>query len=348
MTAMSIRTPAWLRIGCPASHTATKTAPRPGAEDEDVAGVDRQKCGGAGQEDGEQVERDGAEHDLLAPDVAEAGEQRLQFGAFGVVALGGFGNREDEQRGGEHQCGRGAVGDIRRQAVEQAAGDRADNVGGLPGGRVPGDGVGEVFRRNEIGDQRGRCRPVEGARDAEYRQHGKDRQRARQLAGRHQDQQDKRAAHLQCRSYTHDEAAAEAVGDRARHQNQQKRRQELDDADDAEIERVAGQVVDLPADGDRDDLRGEGGEEARRPVGAERPVAEGGEPLGGCRLGIWRHEKRKAPLRPTMAGGALPLRALVRPAPPLAQFRPSCAQKMQNGIAILGWPPRSRSARRRR
>ena len=61
----------------------------------------------------------------------------------------------------------------------------------------------------------------------------------------------------------HDQAAAEAVGDGAGHQHQQQRRQELDDADEAEIERIAGQVVDLPADRDRDDLGREGREKAR-------------------------------------------------------------------------------------
>ena len=52
--------------------------------------------------------------------------------------------------------------------------------------------------------------------------------------------------------------------DGAGDQDQQQRRQELDDADEAEVERIAGEIVDLPADRDRDDLGGEGGQKARR------------------------------------------------------------------------------------
>ena len=43
--------------------------------------------------------------------------------------------------------------------------------------------------------------------------------------------------------------------------------------------RIAGQVIDLPADGDGDDHGGEGGEETRRPVAEEGAVAERGVAL---------------------------------------------------------------------
>jgi len=52
------------------------------------------------------------------------------------------------------------------------------------------------------------------------------------------------------------------------------RRRELDQADEPEVEGIARQVVDLPADGHGDDLRGEGGQEPRQPVAQERPVPE--------------------------------------------------------------------------
>ena len=57
----------------------------------------------------------------------------------------------------------------------------------------------------------------------------------------------------------HDRAAAEAVGGDAGHEHQHQRRQELREADEAEVERVARDVVDLPADRHRLYLRGEGG-----------------------------------------------------------------------------------------
>ena len=63
----------------------------------------------------------------------------------------------------------------------------------------------------------------------------------------------------------HDGAAVETVGDRAGDEDEEQRRRELDEADEAEVERVAGEVIDLPADRDADHLRGERGEETRRP-----------------------------------------------------------------------------------
>ena len=81
----------------------------------------------------------------------------------------------------------------------------------------------------------------------------------------------------------HPEPDAEHGADDHRGDRQfQRRRQELDDADQPEVERVAGQVVDLPADGDRNDLCGECGEEARRPETQERAVPEGGIALVWC------------------------------------------------------------------
>ena len=97
--------------------------------------------------------------------------------------------------------------------------------------------------------------------------------------GQQQDRQ--RAERLEERRQRHDQPAAEAVGRGTCHQHQHQRRQELDDADESEIERIAGQVVDLPADGDRDDLRRKGREKPRRPVAQEGAMAEGGIALVG-------------------------------------------------------------------
>ncbi len=84
-------------------------AETPGAEFENVARIDRQQRRGAGQKHGEQIERDGAEHDLLAPDVAEAGEQGLHRRLVGLAALDGLRDGEDQQAGHKHQHGGGAV-----------------------------------------------------------------------------------------------------------------------------------------------------------------------------------------------------------------------------------------------
>ena len=72
-----------------------------------------------------------------------------------------------------------------------------------------------------------------------------------------------------------DDPPVEAVGDRAGDQDQEQRRRELDQPDQAEIEGVAGQIVDLPADRDADDLGGEGRAEARRPEERKAAMAKG-------------------------------------------------------------------------
>ena len=50
------------------------------ADMQDIEGKDRQQRHGAAHQHGEQVERDGAEHDLFVPDVAETGEQGADAG----------------------------------------------------------------------------------------------------------------------------------------------------------------------------------------------------------------------------------------------------------------------------
>ena len=212
--------------------------------------------------------------------------------------------------GDQHQHGGGGVGGFGRDAIEQAAGDRADDGRRLPGRRVPGNRVAEIFRRHQIGEQRRRGRSVKGARHAEQRQHGEDRQRTDEAAQR-QEQKDERTACLDHRRQRHDQAAAEAVGDDAGDQHQQQRRQELDDADNAEIEGIARQIIDLPADGDGHDHGGEGGEETRRPIAQEGAVAESGVALVGWRMGLGCHGY--GPVAMALAGGALPGWALFRP-----------------------------------
>ena len=63
---------------------------------EDIACVDRKQRHGATEENREQIERDGAEHDLLRPDIAESGEQC--FEAFGLLgnALHRLGDQADK------------------------------------------------------------------------------------------------------------------------------------------------------------------------------------------------------------------------------------------------------------
>ena len=48
------------------------------ADVEDLVGEDRQQRGGAAEQHREQIERDDAEHDRIAPDVGNAGEERRE------------------------------------------------------------------------------------------------------------------------------------------------------------------------------------------------------------------------------------------------------------------------------
>ena len=182
------------------------------------------------------------------------------------------------------------IGYLRRQPVEQAARHRTDDGGGLPGRGIPGDRIGEILGRHQIGDQRAGGRAEEGSGDAEQAEHQEDRAGTAQSAhGQQQDRQ--RAERLEERRQRHDQPASETVGGCTRHQHQQQRRQELDDADEAEIERIAGEVVDLPADGDRDDLGRKGRQKPRRPEAQEGAMAEGSVALVD---GVCGHGKNSA------------------------------------------------------
>jgi hypothetical protein len=82
----------------------------------------------------------------------------------------------------------------------------------------------------------------------------------------------------------HDLSPAETVGGGSGDEDEQEQRRELHEPDQPRIERVAGQVINLPEHRNRKDLRPEGREQACDPVDDEVPVAEGGEPSAG-RLG---------------------------------------------------------------
>ena len=68
-----------------------------------------------------------------------------------------------------------------------------------------------------------------------------------------------------------DQLSRQPVGQRPGGQREEEQRQELGQADEAEVERVPGDVVDLPADGDEDHLAAEPVRDAR--ADRERVVA---------------------------------------------------------------------------
>jgi hypothetical protein len=75
---------------------------------------------------------------------------------------------------------------------------------------------------------------------------------------------------------TQDRPAVVAVGDLADHQRERKARNELRQAHQSQIERAAGELIDLPADRHRLHLKGDGGSDARPPEQREGRMAQGG------------------------------------------------------------------------
>ena len=77
-------------------------------------------------------------------------------------------------------------------------------------------------------------------------------------------EQTRRRAQLDRKAGAQDETAVIAVCSLAGEQHQQKRRQELHEPDQPEIERAVGELIDLIADGDREHVVGDVGGEPRR------------------------------------------------------------------------------------
>jgi hypothetical protein len=72
----------------------------------------------------------------------------------------------------------------------------------------------------------------------------------------------------------HDTLALVAVGGVAGHEHQQRGGKKLNQSHDPEIECAAGQVIDLPTDGNRSDLAGEPRETSREKKEQKRAVPE--------------------------------------------------------------------------
>ncbi|MNP07721.1 hypothetical protein D3C76_997600 [compost metagenome] len=70
-----------------------------------------------------------------------------------------------------------------------------------------------------------------------------------------------------------DLAPVVAIGDMPGVQHEQHARRELHEPDQAQVEHVAGQLVEVPADGHGEHLKTAGGENPGQPEGDERAMA---------------------------------------------------------------------------
>ena len=101
----------------------------------------------------------------------------------------------------------------------------------------------------------------------------------------------------------HDHAPVVAVGDVAGDQHEQGGGEELDQPDQPEVERVAGQVVHLPAHRHRLHLQRDGAGHPGDPIERERPVLAKGRGGRVCRRS-WRWFRRLYPAAPRTLRGA--------------------------------------------
>ena len=164
---------------------AAQGAERPRTEVQDVARVHRQERGRAAEEHGEEIERDGAEDDLVAPHVAHAGEQRgprRGRPARGRRARLHRSITTTQAPSEQPAAERVDPGGPAEGRVEQAAERRSEHHGGLPERRAPRDGVAEVLGRHERRQERLVGRAQERARHADPHEHGVDRARRRPFA----------------------------------------------------------------------------------------------------------------------------------------------------------------------
>jgi hypothetical protein len=245
--------------------------PRTGAEN--IAGIDRQQRGDAAQQHGKQVERDGAEQNRIVADIGKAGEQcrdadRLSlFGA--VLAL----NEADEDASGDENRRAQPVDHRRPEHIEKAAERRAADDRGLLRGCGSGDGARQKRARHDPRYDRMQGRRLEGARgsgDQDQRQDRRAIEPALQGAEREQGGTN-RLDHL---AGARNGAAVEMIGGLADRQRQHDDGKELHQADQAEVERIVGEVVELPADRDRLHLVGAAGRGAGAPEQHERAMAQ--------------------------------------------------------------------------
>ncbi len=155
-------------------------------------------------------------------------------------------------------------------------------------------------RRNEIGYDRLSRRIVKGARHAKQRNDDKDRQRRRKAKQRGQQQQcgnDRLGGY----AHAHDRAPREAVGHLPCDKHQQQCRHELRQPHNAQVQGIAGQIVDIPPHGDRLDLYGEAVKDQGKPVESVASAGKRREPPRGLSVGCSYHVRHADLLTPWLS-----------------------------------------------
>jgi len=147
---------------------------------------------------------------------------------------------DEVERGDDDVDGRGA------EAIQRATERRARDAGHLARRRHAGDRARDQRVRDEPRHQRRAGRVLERARGADDRHHGEHAVAAQPAAEGAERERGRRSGFGHVAGH-HDEAAIAAVRDVSAHERQEDGRDELDEAHQPEIERAAGEGVELPA-----------------------------------------------------------------------------------------------------
>src|SRR5688572_8661380 len=245
---------------------------------------------GAAEEDGEEVERERGEDGVLAPHEAQPRKQLLEHRRTPERArLGRIAHHEEGAERDEHeQRGEYIGSDGAGEAVEQAADGRPDHRGDLPGAAAPGDGVLIEAARDDLGAERLPCRLEDAPRDAAREDDGvdgHDPDAREQTRGRAEGDEGRRATGEDEQHRDTDRAPVATVGEISGGKRDADEGQRLGEPDEAERERVAREIVDLPADDDGLGLRADDHREQADDEPPEVAVAEGGVGVVGLNGG---------------------------------------------------------------
>jgi hypothetical protein len=235
-----------------AAPTAGAVRSQPDRRDcvQHVGRIDRQERGRTTKQHREEIERDRTEHHAVAPHELEPEQQGLEAcGLARPVADAARTQREREPHGDREQRRGARVDHWRAGQVDDAPQRRSRNRRDLPGRGIDRDRSTELLPGNEVRQQCLSGRHLEGTRDSEQGHDRKDRCRLGQPA-KHDREQEQRTDAFERITGRHDSAAIPAVGKMPGRQDRQDKGQELRQADQTEVERIARDFVYLPADRD--------------------------------------------------------------------------------------------------
>ena len=237
-----------------------------GPDLQDVAGEERQQRHRTSEQDRDEIERDRPEQHRGPPHESQSGQQRPQPRADdrrGSQLHRPRLDRDGHRRSREHERDRRPVDELGVDREEQPADRRPGHDRRLDHGRLERERAREQRQRDEVRPHRADRRVAERGRAAARERQREER--PERIGAREADEEEARGdRRIDDERDEIDELAREPVRDRTRRQGEQEQREELRQADEPEMERVARDVVDLPADRDEHHLAPESVRDRRR------------------------------------------------------------------------------------